>query len=151
MKNADEYMGIALSEASLAASEDEIPVGAVIVREDKILSRAHNTNRRENNPTRHAEINAIEEASRLLENERLIDCDLYVTKEPCAMCAGAIVHARIKRVFIGAEDLRFGACGTAIEICGNRLFNHVPEIIFNIRRKECSDILKNFFINKRTN
>lgn len=150
METANDYMNIALSEALLAASEDEIPVGAVIVRDGQVLSQAHNTNRRENNPTRHAEIKAIEEAARILNNERLLGCDLYVTKEPCAMCAGAIVHARIKRVFIGAEDLRFGACGTAIEICGNKLFNHVPEIIFGIRRKECSDMLKNFFLKKRT-
>jgi tRNA(adenine34) deaminase len=144
------YMDIALAEAMRAAEEDEIPVGALIVKDKAILSQAHNSNRKENNPTRHAEIKAIEEAARLIGNERLTDCDLYVTKEPCAMCAGAILHARIRRVFIGAEDARFGACGTAVTVCGNPLFNHVPDVIFGIRREECSAILKKFFAGKRT-
>ena len=146
-----EYMDIALAEAMLAASKDEIPVGAVIVKDGEVLAKAHNSNRTDNISTRHAEIKVIEEASRLIQNERLIDCDLYVTKEPCAMCAGAIIHARIRRVFIGTEDSRFGTCGTAISICGNSLFNHVPEIIFGLRREACSEILKNFFAKKRIN
>ena len=143
------FMDIAFEEARLAASEDEIPVGAVVVKDGRVLSVGRNSNRRAGNPTRHAEINAIEQAAELLANERLTDCDIYVTKEPCVMCAGAIVHARIRRVFIGAEDLRFGACGTALSVCGNALLNHVPEIIFGIRREECSGILSEFFQKKR--
>ena len=143
------FMNIAFEEACLAALEDEIPVGAVVVKEGKVLSKAGNTSRRTANPTRHAEINAIELAAELLANERLIDCDIYVTKEPCAMCAGAIVHARIRRVFIGAEDLRFGACGTVLSVCGNVHLNHVPEMIFGIQREKCSGILSEFFQKKR--
>ena len=143
------FMDIALEEASAAALEDEVPVGAVVVKEGVVLSRAGNSSRRTGNPTRHAEIIAIEQAAKLLENERLTDCDIYVTKEPCAMCAGAIVHARIRRVFIGAEDQRFGACGTALSVCGNTLLNHVPEIIFGIQREKCSGILSEFFQKKR--
>jgi len=143
------FMDIAFDEAFSAVLEDEIPVGAVIVKAGKILSRAGNSSRRTGNPTRHAEINAIELAAELLANERLTDCDIYVTKEPCAMCAGAIVHARIRRVFIGTEDLRFGACGTALSVCGNAILNHVPEITFGIQREKCSAILSEFFQKKR--
>ena len=143
------FMDIAFEEACLAALEDEIPVGAVVVKEGRVLSRAGNSARRAANPTRHAEINAIEQAAKLLANERLTDCDIYVTKEPCAMCAGAIVHARIRRVFIGAEDLRFGACGTVLSVCGNALLNHVPEINFGVQREKCSGILSEFFQKKR--
>jgi len=143
------FMDIAFEEALAAALEDEIPVGAVVVKENMVLSRAGNSSRKTGSPTRHAEINAIEQAAELLANERLTDCDIYVTKEPCAMCAGAIVHARIRRVFIGAEDLRFGACGTALLVCGNALLNHVPEIIFGIQREKCSGILSEFFQKKR--
>ena len=144
-----DFMDIAFEEACSAALEGEIPVGAVIVKEGKVLARAGNSSRRAGNPTRHAEINAIEQAAELLKNERLTDCDIYITKEPCAMCAGAIVHARIRHVFIGAEDLRFGACGTVLSVCGNTLLNHVPQITFGIQREKCSGILSEFFKKKR--
>ena len=143
------FMDAAFEEACSAALEDEIPVGAVIVKEGKILSRAGNSSRRAGSPTRHAEMNAIEQAAKLLANERLTGCDIYITKEPCAMCAGAIVHARIRHVFIGTEDLRFGACGTVLSVCGNALLNHVPEITFGIQREKCSGILSEFFQKKR--
>ncbi|MBN2403403.1 MAG: nucleoside deaminase [Spirochaetes bacterium] len=138
-------MRIALEEAWLAYGKGEIPVGAVLVKDMEIIARAHNSNRELCNPVKHAEIICIEEASRVLNSERLSGCDLYVTKEPCAMCAGAIVHARIKGVFIGAEDEKYGACGTVLSVCGSSRLNHMPVIEFGILREESSDILKNFF------
>jgi tRNA(adenine34) deaminase len=143
------FMRIALEEAKTAFESGEIPVGAVIVKDSEVIAQAHNSNREFHNPVKHAEIICIEEASRILNNERLLDCELYVTKEPCAMCAGAIVHARIKSVFIGAEDEKYGACGTVLNVCGNGLLNHVPEIEFGILRDEASLILKKFFKIKR--
>jgi tRNA(adenine34) deaminase len=149
MTDPSHFMALALEEARLAAREEEIPVGALVVRDGEILGRGRNSNRRDSNPTRHAEIAAIEEAARRLSNERLIDCDLYVTKEPCAMCAGAIIHSRIGNVYIGARDARYGACGTAISVCGNPLMNHRPKIIFGVMEEECSLLLKDFFRRKR--
>jgi tRNA(adenine34) deaminase len=142
-------MQAALEEARLAAAGDEIPVGAVITLDGAIIARARNVNRTSNDPTEHAEIRAIREASRFMKNERLTDCVLYATKEPCAMCAGAIVHARIKRVVIGARDVRYGACGTALSVCGNGILNHVPCIEFGLLEEESSRLLKEFFRNKR--
>lgn len=143
------YMAAAIEEAKIAFANDEIPIGAVIVKDDKIIARGRNRNREHNNPVKHAEILCIEEAARVLNNERLIDCDLYVTKEPCVMCSGAIVHARIKRVIIGAEDEKYGACGTVLNVCGNKALNHVPDIEFGVLREEASLLLKAFFKDKR--
>lgn len=143
------YMNLALELAREAYSAGEIPVGAVIVHGGRVIASARNTNRTQNNPTRHAEIIAIEAAAECLKNERLGGCDLYVTKEPCAMCAGAIVHARIERVLIGARDIKYGACGTALSVCGNSLLNHVPEIEFGILEEESSSLLKSFFKERR--
>lgn len=144
-----DFMKIALEEAQKAYELGEVPVGAVVVRDATIIACAHNENRSSNNPTRHAEIIAIEKASLKTGNERLVDCELYITKESCAMCAGAIVHARIKKVFVGARDFRFGACGTVLSVCGNGILNHVPDIEFGILEKESSGILKRFFLEKR--
>ncbi len=148
-KNA--FMSIAIEEAKTAYESGEIPVGAVIVKDGAVIARAHNCNRGLRDPVKHAEIICIEEASRVLNNERLSGCELYVTKEPCAMCAGAIVHARIKSVLIGAEDKKYGACGTVLSVCGNSSLNHVPKIEFGILRDESSIILRDFFRNKRDN
>ncbi len=142
-------MGLALDEAKRAGAENEVPVGAVIVRDGSILARKGNRTRRSGMPTRHAEIEAIEEAARLLKNERLTGCVLYVTKEPCAMCAGAIVHSRLEKVIIGARDNRYGACGTVLSVCGNRELNHVPEIHFGPGEEESSRMLKEFFMTRR--
>ena len=139
------YMKAALKEAAIAASEGEIPVGAVIVREGEIIARGRNRNRGEQNAVLHAEIIAIQEASKITGNERLTGCDLYVTKEPCAMCAGAIVHARIRKVYIGTADSKYGACGTALSVCGNPLLNHVPEIEFGLCGDRSRELLRNFF------
>jgi len=145
----DEFMERALSLAYEAYSRDEIPVGAVIVKDGEIISTGSNENREKNDATLHAEIIAIKNASGFLNNERLTGCELYVTKEPCAMCAGAIVHSRIKRVVIGTEDKKYGACGTALDVCGNSRMNHIPEIKFGVLREESSSLLKKFFLEKR--
>ena len=141
----NKFMRIALDEAKAASAHGEIPVGAVIVKNGKVLAKSRNCNREMNNPVKHAEIISIEEATRILNNERLLDCELYVTKEPCAMCAGAIVHARIKSVIIGTEDYKYGACGTVLKVCGDERLNHIPEIEFGILRDESSALLKEFF------
>ena len=145
----DEIMRVALEEASAGSAGGEVPVGAVVVFDGSIVSSAHNENRSMKDPTCHAEMTAIKRAAAVLGNERLIGCDMYVTKEPCAMCAGAIVHARIKRLFIGARDEKYGACGSVIDVCGNRALNHVPEIIFGVLSDEAGELLKDFFRDKR--
>lgn len=139
------FMRIALEEAREASAAGEIPVGAVIAKDGAILARGRNRNRAGNNPVRHAEIGAIEEACAALGNERLAGCVLYVTKEPCAMCAGAIVHSRIGRVVIAAEDAKYGACGTVLSVCGNEKLNHVPAVEFGLLREEASALLSDFF------
>ena len=147
MKKTDSilFMRAALEEAAIAARQGEIPVGAVIVRDGEIIAAAHNENRKSQNPVRHAEIICIEKAASVLGNERLTDCELYVSLEPCAMCAGAIIHARIAHVYIAAEDLRYGACGSALSVCGNKILNHIPEIVTGILKEESSSLLKCFF------
>lgn len=145
----EEFMKHALSLAEEAYLRDEIPVGAVIVKDGSIISSGSNENREKNDPTLHAEMIAIKKASQFLNNERLTGCDLYVTKEPCAMCAGAIVHSRIRCVIIGTEDYKYGACGTALDVCGNSRMNHIPEIKFGVLRDKSSSLLKKFFQEKR--
>jgi tRNA(adenine34) deaminase len=143
------FMRMALEEAAAAADAGEIPVGAVVVRGGEPLARGRNDNRARNNPAGHAELNAIQSAAEAVGNERLIDCVLFVTKEPCSMCAGAIVHARIARVVIAAEDAKYGACGTVLSVCGNDRLNHVPEIEFGLLRDESIHMLSEFFRNLR--
>jgi tRNA(adenine34) deaminase len=147
--NDEDFMRIALAEARTAFERGEIPVGAVITKDGEAVAAAHNGNREAKNPVRHAEIAAIERACAVIGNERLSGCDLYVTKEPCAMCAGAIVHARLRRLVIGARDERYGACGTVLDVCGNRSLNHVPEIEFGLLGDEAAAMLKEFFLKKR--
>ncbi len=139
------YMRIALDEAFAAFSEDEIPIGAVIVCNATVIAQAHNKTRQCSDPTAHAEMLAIKNAAAVMRNERLTGCNMYVTKEPCAMCAGAIVHARIEKLYIGTKDKRFGACGTVLTVCGNPDLNHKPEIVFGILEKECAKVLQDFF------
>lgn len=141
----ESYMKRALELASHAGERGEVPVGALIVRDGIIIAEAENANRAMRNPIRHAEIIAISRACEYLGNERLNGCDLYVTKEPCTMCAGAIIHARIKTVYIGTPDAKYGACGTVFDICANSNYNHNPDIVFNILQKECETQLKDFF------
>jgi len=139
----------ALKEAQKAYKKDEVPVGAVIVKNKKIIARAHNLIKTKKDPTAHAEILVIKKASLKLKNERLIDSDLYVTIEPCAMCAGAIILARIKNLFFGAKDPKTGACGSVFDIINNKKNNHTVNVTEGILKDQCSDILKKFFERKR--
>jgi tRNA(adenine34) deaminase len=144
----ERFMSEAASEAEAAAAAGEVPVGAVVVRDGQIISRAYNTRETSKCATHHAEILAIEEACRVLGGWRLPGCTLYVTMEPCAMCAGAIINARIPRVVYGAPDLRFGAFGSLINLAEVPL-NHKPEILGGILGDENVEILRSYFKKKR--
>lgn len=142
------FMEEAISLALIAAEKDEVPVGAVVVRDGKIIARAYNTREESKCATHHAEILAIEEACRTLGGWRLPGVTLYVTMEPCVMCAGAIINSRIERVVYGARDHRFGAFGSALNVCEAGL-NHRPEVLGGVLGERCSDILSTYFKNKR--
>ena len=142
------FMREAMVLAKMAEDIDEVPVGALIVRDGQIISRAYNTRETSKCATHHAEILAIEEACRVLGGWRLPGCTLYVTMEPCAMCAGAIINARIPRVVYGAPDIRFGAFGSLINLAEVPL-NHKPEILGGILGDENVEILRSYFKKKR--
>lgn len=142
------YMREALAEARLAALDDEVPVGAVMVRDGEIIARAHNTRERDKNPLSHAEIKIINDTSRALGGWRLTRCTLYVTLEPCPMCAGAIINSRIERVVYGAYDDKAGALGTMIDLTEYPLFS--PEIERGVLKDECASLLTEFFKAKRS-
>lgn len=142
------FMREAMSLAALAEQIDEVPVGALIVRDGEVIARAYNTREHSKCATHHAEILAIEEACRVLGGWRLPGCTLYVTMEPCAMCAGAIINSRIPRVVYGAPDLRFGAFGSLINLAELPL-NHKPEIVGGVLGEENIEILRAYFKKKR--
>ena len=148
MEQDEIYMRQALALASVAEESDEVPVGAVIVRDGKIIARAYNRRQTDKCATAHAEILAIEEACRALGGWRLPGAVMYVTLEPCAMCAGAAVNARLERVVFGASDLRFGAFGSLINLSELPL-NHRPEITCGVMEEECRTILSEYFKRKR--
>ena len=141
----DSFMSEALNEARKALDKLEIPVGAVIVKDGEIIARGHNNKESLNDPTSHAEIMAIREAASKLGTWRLSDCSMYVTLEPCAMCAGAIIQARIKEVYFGTPDLKTGAAGSVVDLLKVKLFNHKVVVNEGILRDECSNILSEFF------
>ena len=142
------FMREAMSLAAMAEEIDEVPVGALIVRDGKVIAKAYNTREHSKCATHHAEILAIEQACRTLGGWRLPGCTLYVTMEPCAMCAGAIINARIPRVVFGAPDLRFGAFGSLINLADVPL-NHKPEIVGGVLKDENIEILRSYFKKKR--
>ena len=142
------FMREAMALAKMAEDIDEVPVGALIVRDGKIIAKAYNTRESSKCATHHAEILAIEEACRVLGGWRLPGCTLYVTMEPCAMCAGAIINARIPRVVFGAPDLRFGAFGSLINLAEVPL-NHKPEILGGVLGEENVEILRSYFKKNR--
>jgi tRNA(adenine34) deaminase len=144
-----QFMNEAYKEALKAYEKDEVPIGAVIVKDNKIIARAHNERESKNDATLHAEISAIRKACRKLGLWRLNDCDIYVTLEPCVMCAGALIQARIRTVFIGTPDPKAGAVGSVIDVTGIEKFNHKVNVVYGIMEKECSSILKNFFTELR--
>jgi len=144
------YMREALKEARKAFERDEVPVGAVIVHKDTIIARACNQILTLKDPTAHAEMIAITQAADYLRNERLINCTLYATIEPCPMCAGAAVLARIDRIVYGADDPKSGACGS-VNIANNKKLNHKIDIVSGILREDSAIFLKEFFKRKRVN
>ncbi len=149
MDNYVKYMLEALKEAELAKLEDEVPIGCVIVKDDQIIARAHNQREVTNNPLGHAETLAIKKASEVINDWQLVDCDLYVTIEPCIMCGGAIIQSRIRKVIYGAPDLKGGAFGSSINILDAQNINHRPDIIKGVLEEECTKIIKDYFKSKR--
>src|SRR6202011_3826519 len=145
----ESFMIEALRLAMKARASDEVPVGAVVVREGKIISRAYNQVELLKDATAHAEMLALTAAEAAVGDWRLIDCDLYVTKEPCPMCAGAIVHTRIRRVIFGCADVRAGAAGTVMNLLQNPALNHTCEITSGVLESECAQLLQTFFKTKR--
>ena len=139
-----QYLNEAYKQALKAMEIDEVPVGAVIVKNNKIISRAYNKKERTQDPLGHCELIAIRKACRKLKSWRLTGCDIYVTLEPCMMCLGAIIHARIDNIYYGAKDNRYGA----IEILNKNKFNHIPSVVF-LNDKKCGDVLSEFFVKKR--
>lgn len=142
---------MALKEAVKAAEQDEVPIGCVIVKNDKVISRGHNLREKKNDVTSHAEIEAIRKANKKLNDWQLVDCDLYVTIEPCLMCMGAICQSHIRNVYFGSEDPKGGAAVSNIKITDIKNLNHYPNIEGGILKEECSKIVKEFFANKRKN
>lgn len=139
----------ALKEAEKALGKDEVPVGAVIVHKDRIIARGYNQMRTLNDPTAHAEMIAVTSAASVLKDMRLLDCTLYVTIEPCSMCAGALVLARIERIVYGADDPKAGACGSVLNIVQNKKLNHRIKVTKGILKEDCSRIIQEFFRIKR--
>ena len=141
----EHWMGLALEEAQLAADKGEVPVGALVIHEGKVIAKAHNLRELNKDPLAHAELLAIGKAAEELGRWRLIECTLYVTLEPCPMCAGAIVNSRLDRIVFGAGDPRAGACGTIFNIVEDERLNHRPEVVRGILKEPCSQILSKFF------
>jgi len=142
-------MRLAMAEALAAQAAGEVPVGALVVYNDEIIGRGQNRVLRDNDPTAHAEIVALREAGIALSNYRLTNCTLYVTLEPCAMCAGAILHARITRLVYAADDPKAGACGSVLSVMNHPQLNHKVEVAPGLLAEECGPMLSNFFLARR--
>jgi len=150
--NIDEkWMKIAMDEANLAMNEEEIPVGAVLIQNNKLIARSHNQPIKNNDPTAHAEIQLLRKAGEQQKNYRLIGSTIYVTLEPCTMCFGAMVHARIERIVFGASDPKTGVCGSCINLNKENFFNHKIAITGGVLENESSELLKKFFKSRRDN
>ena len=148
-KNDEMFMREAIRQAKIAAETDEVPVGAVIVYERKIIAKAHNQIETLKDPTAHAEMIAITQATNFLSSKWLQECTLYVTIEPCSMCTGALVLARIARVCFGAQDPKTGACGSVINIANHQLLNHRIKVNGGVLAEECAALVSEFFQKKR--
>jgi tRNA(adenine34) deaminase len=146
----EEYLRLAIDEARAAERDGEVPVGAVVVCEGAVVGRGNNRVLRDSDPTAHAEIVAMRAAGSALGNYRLEGCSLYVTLEPCAMCAGAILHARIARLVYAAADPKAGACGSVLSVMNHPQLNHKVEVVSGLMAEECGAMLTNFFRAKRT-
>ena len=141
----EKFMREALKEARKAYEKDEIPVGAVIVKDGKIISRAYNSRESSKNAIAHAEVLAIKKACKKLDAWRLLDCEMYVTLEPCPMCAGAIINSRISKIYIGTDDEKTGACGSKLNLLEDYKFNHNVQVQKYILKEECSRHFESFF------
>jgi tRNA(adenine34) deaminase len=151
MSDHERLMGLALAEARLALAHDDVPIGAVVVRDEdgEVLGAGHNERELRQDPTAHAEVLALRCASSALGSWRVLGCTLVVTLEPCAMCAGAIVLARLPRVVFGCEDPKAGAAGSVLDVLAEERLNHRPEVIGGVRAAECAALLRDFFAARR--
>ncbi len=145
----ERFMRAALREAEKAFRAAEVPVGAVVVREGRILGRGHNRTEQRQDATQHAELLALRQAARRLGTWRLLDCDVYVTLEPCAMCAGAMVWSRVRRIVYGAPDPKAGACGSVLRVAGNPKLNHIPLVSKGVLQDPSARLLRDFFRARR--
>jgi tRNA(adenine34) deaminase len=145
----DYFMRLALREAELASAHEDVPIGAVVVRGGEVIAAAHNERELRADPTAHAEIIALREAARVVGSWRVLDAAMYVTLEPCAMCAGALVLARVARIVYGARDPKAGACGSVLDVLSEPRLNHRPEVADGLLAAECSELLSAFFSTRR--
>lgn len=143
------WMELALEQARLAAGAGEVPVGALVIKDGEIAGRGHNRNLLDHDPTAHAEIIALRQAAQRLGNHRLVGCTVYATIEPCSMCAGALVHARVSRLVYGANDPKAGAAGSVLQVLNHPNLNHKMEVTAGVLAEQCSEILQDFFRRKR--
>tara|TARA_B100000795_G_scaffold269027_1_gene257278 strand:+ start:1377 stop:1826 length:450 start_codon:yes stop_codon:yes gene_type:complete len=149
MNEDEKWMSLALEQARKAEEEGEVPVGAILVKDGIVIARAHNQPVSTNDVTAHAEIQLLRDAGKKLQNYRLTGTSLYVTLEPCAMCLGAIMHARIKRIIFGAYDLKTGVCGSSENLIDANCFNHKINLVSGVLENESKQLLKKFFISRR--
>ncbi len=149
MHNDEKWMTLAIKQAVKADTEGEVPVGAVIVKDGQLIAQAHNQPISKNDATAHAEIQLLRAAGKHQENYRLVNTTIYVTLEPCAMCLGAMMHARIKRMVYGASDSKSGVCGSRADLTTESFFNHEMEISGGVLEKECKELLQSFFKSRR--
>ena len=147
----EDFMSQALALAREADAAGEVPVGALVVKEGKVIGRGYNAPIYSRDPTAHAEVRALRDAADRLGNYRLSGCDLYVTLEPCAMCVGAMMHARIRRVIYGAADPKTGACGSVIDLFAETRLNHHAQVTGGVLAVQCSELLSSFFARRRAN
>ena len=151
MNTIEKYMRMALKEADKAEAIDEVPVGCVIVKDNKVIAKGHNQRETTNLVENHAEIIAIRKANKKLHSWRLEDCDIYITLEPCIMCSGAIIQSRIRHIYYGAKDYKGGALGSSINVLESTNINHHPEATDGVLEQECSSKISNYFQKKRKN
>ena len=145
----EKWMKIALEQARFAQAKNEVPVGAILVKDDQLIASAHNQPISNNDPTAHAEIQLLRSAGKKLNNYRLPNTTLYVTLEPCMMCLGAMIHARVSRVVFGAYDEKTGVCGSCRDLSISKCFNHQVQVQGGILESECSSLISQFFKNRR--
>ena len=149
MSEDEKWMKIAISEANLATNEGEIPVGAILIQDGKLIAKAHNQPILNHDPTAHAEVEVLRKAGRKLKNYRLSGSTLYVTLEPCAMCLGAIMHARVERIVYGASDPKTGVCGSKTDLTSESFFTHKVKVDGGVLEEENKEILQSFFKSRR--